>query len=89
MNTQPEKAPDEVLEAREEILAPNNDLATLLGDIAAASPGPPGAPGPQGAAGPSVRSQSIIKEKIHAVLRLKLIESNVNPAFSSVIFETF
>ena len=78
-----------MLDTREVISAHNNDLATLLGDIAAASPGPPVDPGPQGAAGPSVRSQSIIKEKIHAVLRLKLIESNVNPAFSSVIFETF
>ena len=63
MKTQPEKAPDEVLEAREVISASNNDLATLLGDIAVARPGPPGAPGPQGVAGPSVSSQFIKKEK--------------------------
>ena len=63
MNTQPEKAPDEVLEAREVISAPYNDLVTLLGDIAAACPGPPGAPGRQGVAGPSVSSQSIKKER--------------------------
>ena len=60
MNTHQENSPDRVLDTREEITAPNNDLATLLGDIAKARPGPPGAPGPQGVARPPVSSQSTL-----------------------------